>query len=282
MKAIYSYKILDRFWKERTSDFFKLAKTSVEYASKLYPTKLYTDSASKKVFDEHGVKFDEYFINDEIFEDVNEHTYGLSKFKIFLNEDSQYVQMDLDTVLLQAVNTKHAVTYGYREIDFRGAFYDSLENLKPNPEEKQIHMDYVEKYYWKYFMMMDKKFTDKKLIHFSNTYPSNSLMVVNNPSLIKEAAKNVLDLIEGDYRKYTVQFYEQYLLYALLKNYNAKIGFMYRKLPIIDLTKEYELGSILSYKFLHLDNYDRDGNIMKLVDKLYDNLDTNSETKKFL
>ena len=277
MKAIYSYKILDKFWKERTEDFFKLAKTSVEYASKLYPTKLYTDQASKEVFDRHGIVFDEYFIDDETFADVNEHTYGLSKFKIFLNEDGPYVQMDLDTILLQQVNTKHAVTYGYREIDFRGVFYDSLENLQPNPEEKQIHMDYVEKYYWKYFMLMDKKFQDKKLIHFTNTYPSNSLMVVNNPSLIKEAAKNVLNLIEGDYRKYTVQFYEQYLLYALLKNYNAEIGFMYRKLPIIDLTKDYELGPILAYKFLHLDTYNRDPNTMELVNKLYSNLNLNEQ-----
>ena len=277
MKAIYSYKILDKFWKERTEDFFKLAKTSVEYASKLYPTKLYTDQASKEVFDKHGIVFDEYFIDDEAFQDVNEHTYGLSKFKIFLNEDSPYVQMDLDTILLQQVNTKHAITYGYREIDFRGVFYDSLENLQPNPEEKQIHMDYVEKYYWKYFMLMDKKFQDKKLIHFTNTYPSNSLMVVNNPSLIKEAAKNVLKLIEGDYRKYTVQFYEQYLLYALLKNYNAEIGFMYRKLPIIDLTKDYELGPILAYKFLHLDTYNRDPNTMELVNKLYNNLNLNEQ-----
>ena len=268
MKAIYSYVILENFWKQRTEDFFKLARVSVEYSKKLYPTVLYTDTYSKTIFDKEGVIFDEYVVNDSLFKDVNEHTYGLSKFVIFENENSPYISLDLDTILFQKLYSEKAIVYGYKEIDFKEAFYDSMELKAPNIEQKQFHMDYTEKYYWKYFMLMDEQFSKRKLLHYTDTYPSNSLVMVNNPSLMKDCALQVRELIDQSYRKFTVQFYEQYLLYALLRNYKASIGFLHKKTPIIDLNNDYKLAELLRYKFLHLDTYDRDPKVMELINSL--------------
>ena len=272
MKAIYSYKILDRFWKKRTEDFFKLAKVSVEYSKKLYPTVLYTDNYSKSVFDKNGVIFDEYVVDDSLFKDVNEHTYGLSKFVIFENENNPYISLDLDTILFQKIYSDKSIVYGYKEIDFKESFYDSLKLESPNDQQKQFHMDYTEKYYWKYFMLMDEEFSKRKLLHYTDTYPSNSLIVVNNPSLMRECSLMVRELVNKSYRKFTVQFYEQYLLYALLRNYKASIGFLHKKTPIIDLKEEYRLPQLLRYKFLHLDTYDRSPEVMDLVNTLNDRL----------
>lgn len=269
MKAIYSYIILKNFWKKRTDDFFRLSKLSVEYTSKLYPTVLYTNTETKKVFDEKGIVFDEYIVDDSLFVDVNEHTYGLSKFIIFENQQGPYISLDLDTILFQKLHTSDAITYGYKEINLHEGFFDSTTLSSPNIAQKQFHIDYTEKYYWKYFMLMDEYFSKRKLLHYTDTYPSNSLIVVNNPSLMKECALEVKEIIDGSYRKFTVQFYEQYLLYALLRNYKAKIGFLHKKTPIIDLSEEYRLSQILRFPFVHLDTYDRDENVMELVNRLY-------------
>lgn len=256
MKAIYSYKILDRFWKKRTDDFFKLAKLSVDYTSKIYPTVLYTDSESKKVFDSQGILFDEYVIDDNFFKDVNEHTYGLSKFAIFLNEKKPYVSLDLDTIIFENISSTDSITYGYKEVNF---------TAPTDYEEKQAHIDYLGKYYWRYFMLMDDEFKARKFKHYTDTYPSNSLVLVNNPPLMRKCAEEVLELVKKDYRKYTVQFYEQYLLAAFLRNYKANVGYLYSSNPIIDLKESYTLPNILKFKFVHLDTYDRDPEVMKLI-----------------
>jgi len=259
MKAIYSYKILDRFWKKRTEDFFKLAKISVEYTSRIFPTVLYTDAKSKEIFDREEIYFDEYIIDEEFFREVNEHTYGLSKFAIFLNHKSPYVSLDLDTVIFEKISSTDSVTYGYKEVNF----------TKPTDyEEKQAHIDYLTKYYWRYFMLVDDDFKKRGFKHYTDTYPSNSLVMVNNPPLMKKCAEEVLALVKKNYRKYTVQFYEQYLLAAFLRNYQSDVGYLYSSNPIIDLREKYELPDIFKFKFVHLDTYDRDTEVMELVNKL--------------
>lgn len=259
MKAIYSYKILDRFWKKRTDDFFKLAKLSVDSTKNIYPTVLYTDSKSKEIFDSKGIIFDDYVINEKFFADVNEHTYGLSKFAIFLNEKSPYVSLDLDTVLFENISSTDSITYGYKEVNF----------IAPTDyEEKQYHIEYLNKYYWKYFVLMDEEFKNRGFKHYTDTYPSNSLVLVNNPPLMRKCAQEVIDLLKKDYRKYTVQFYEQYLLAAFLRNYQSNVGYLYSSNPIIDLREKYNLPDILKFKFVHLDTYDRDENVIKLIGSL--------------
>lgn len=266
MKAVYSYIILDRFWKKRTEDFFKLARLSVNYTKKIYPTVLYTDTRSKEIFDKNGVIFDEYVVNDDYFKEVNEHTYGLSKFIVFLKEESPYVTLDLDTIIFSKLYSNNPVTYGYKEIDFAAV---------TGYEEKQLHIKYLKKYYWKYNSLVESKLKEKNIEHSIDTYPSNSLMIVNNPSLVKECAKQVINLIDKDYRKYTVQFYEQYLLYLFLRKYSPETGFVTYDNPdtaFKDFEKGYELGDVLRHKFLHLDRYDRDDNVKKIINELHDNL----------
>ena len=260
MKIIYSYKILNNFWKKRTKDFFNVARLSVEYSRKLYTTVLYTDSLSKQIFDSNKVFFDEYVINDSLFTEVNEHTYGLSKFAVFRNETSPYITLDLDAVLFENITSNNSITYGYKEVDL---------TIGSDIEEKQIHIDYLKRYYSPYFNKVENRFEQNKFTLYTDIYPSNSLVLVNNPFLMKECADAVIKFMNKDYRSYTVQFYEQYLLYMFLRNYKADIGFISESNPIIDLNKEYVMSDIFRLKFLHLDKYDRDPKIISLANKLF-------------
>jgi hypothetical protein len=266
INAIYSYKILDKFWKQRGEDFFKLAKVSVYFSKKYYNTVLYSDYNTKAIFDEKGILFDKYFTSDELFEEVNEHTYGLSKLFAMVDQKEPYVTLDLDTVIFEEISTKAAVTYGYKEINLAS---------KTTFPIKMLHIDYVKEYYWEYHSFFESRVSDRELEFDWTCFPSNSLIYVNNPEIVREAILDMFTLVNRDYRKMTVQYYEQFLVYNLLKNYGTKIKFIYDYVPNPDLKKEISYKSLVRNKFLHLDAYYRDLAFQQAIGILYENLKEN-------
>jgi hypothetical protein len=255
MIALFAYKILDNFWKPKDEYFWDLAKIAVKAASKFYPTVLYSDARTKGIFDKAGIEFDSYQEASKSFDIVTEHTYGLAKVCAILDQTSPYIALDLDTVLLSKPQSSAHILYGHKEIDM-------LVN-KPI-SDMQLDLDYLKQYYeipfdkFKANHSLDIKSYDWR------TYPSNSLMLVNSPELIKSAYTQILQMIKGEIKTvppiYTVQFYEQFLLYNLLKHRNADIEFIYKDPPGV---KDY-----LTWKYLHLDKYDRDNDIKKVIDSL--------------
>ena len=261
--AIYSYKILDKFWKERGDSFFKLAEVSVFNAKKLYHTVLYSDQHTKLVFDSKEIFFDSYVTSDKLFEDVNEHTYGLSKLFAMLDQTEPYVTLDLDTVIFEKVTTSAPVTYGYKEINLASKTTFPLRTLQ---------LEYVKEYYYNCHSYFEPRVEDRDIEFDWNFFPSNSLIYVNNPEIMKEVILEMLNLVNKDYRKMTVQYYEQFLVYNLLKFYDVKIKFLYNNVPNPDLSSGITYNSLIKNKFLHLDAYYRDMGYQQAINILYGKL----------
>lgn len=255
MRALFAYKILNDFWKPKDSYFWDLARISVRAASRFYPTVLYSDAYTRDVFHKNNIEFDFYQTASDTFNLVTEHTYGLAKVCAILEQTSPYIALDLDTVLLSKPYSSAHIMYGHKEIDM-------LVN-KPI-SDMQTDLDYLKKYYETSFDKFKTKYDLGIKSYDWRTYPSNSLMLVNSPELIKAAYIEILDKLEEEIKVvppvYTVQFYEQFLLYNLLNKYGIDIDFIYKDPPGI---KE-----PLTWKYLHLDKYDRDEEVKKVIDLL--------------
>lgn len=255
MIALFAYKILDNFWKPKDEYFWDLAKLSVKAASRFYPTVLYSDKHTRETFNAAGIKFDSYQLASDNFNFVTEHTYGLAKVCAILDQISPYIALDLDTVLLSKPQSSAHILYGHKEIDM-------LVN-KPI-DDMQTDLDYLKQYY----QVSYDKFKTSNNLGIKNydwrTYPSNSLMLINSPELIKSAYNQIIEELKDQFTiippKYTVQFYEQFLLYNLLKHRNADIEFIYKDPPGIK--------DPFVWKYLHLDKYDRDDEVKKVIDLL--------------
>ena len=263
INAIYSYKILDNFWKKRGEDFFKLAEVSVYFSKKYYNTILYSDTNTKTIFDKKGIFFDSYVTCDKLFEEVNEHTYGLSKLFAMIDQKEPYVTLDLDTIIFEEIHTKAAVTYGHKEVNLAA---------ETTFLTKTLHLDYVREYYWKCHSFFESRVADRKLEFDWTCFPSNSLIYVNNPEIVREAILDMLTLVNKDYRKMTVQYYEQFLVYNLLKYYGVKIKFLYDFPPNPDHKEGITYTSLIKNKFLHLDAYYKDLVFKQAIGILYKNI----------
>lgn len=260
MKAIFAYKILDHFWKPKDEYFWKIAKLSVEQASYFYTTVLYADKDTYEVFLQKGIRFDEYVDSTELFEGVSEHTYGLTKVLTMIEQKSAYIMLDLDTVIFSHVTSNEHIAYGHKEINV---------SLQKPISSKISDVKYLEEYYKNSYDLFCNTFS-LVLEHVDwDNYPSNSLVIVNSPRLVAEVYKKILAILGRELKeippKYTVQFYEQFLFYNLLREYNIKIEFLYDSPPGEFLTEESRLIDIFSYKYLHLDRY-MDNKVKKIVD----------------
>lgn len=262
MKAIFTYKILDSFWKPKDDYFWKIAKLATDQARKFYPTVLYADVRTYEEFTKKGLEFDEFVDSTKLLDCVTEHTYGIAKMLVMMEQSSPYLMLDLDTVLFSKVSTDKHIAYGYKEVNV---------STKKVIENKILEVKYLEEYYKRSYDIFKAnhvlKFRD---IDWDN-YPSNSLLVVNSPKLIGEVSKKILGILDREVFEvppiYTVQFYEQFLFYNLLREYDIETEFIYESAPGFDLDRKSELIDIFCFKFLHLDRY-LDQRVKILVDSL--------------
>lgn len=253
MKAIFAYKILDNFWKPKDKYFWKLAKLSVKAASRFYDTVLYSDDFTREYFNSRGLKFNSYQKASPEFDSITEHSYGLAKVFAIMDQKEAFVTLDLDTVLLSKPFSSAHIMYGHKEIDM---------TVNKPISDMQTDLDYLKKYYEDSFTKCKNQFDIKSFDW--RTFPSNSLMLINSPEIIKSAYKEILSNLNHEINtvppKYTVQFYEQFLLYNILKRDSIDIDFIYKDPPGIKKP--------LTWKYLHLDKYDRDNKIKETIEFL--------------
>lgn len=247
-KVIYSYKILDKYWKERNEAFFSLAKLSVTLAKRFYTTVLYCDKATEAEFKKRGIVFDEIVYLSSLRQ-VNENNYGLAKILAMQEQTEPYLIIDLDTLLFEPILSNHSITYGYKEAD----------------PSKEWGAKYIKQYYLDPYQNFKQ---DIKIDLDWTVFPSNSLVMVQNPYIVTDSYNKILELIGKDYLKSTVQFYEQMLLYAYLQHENVDVGFIYNNPPVVEQEDLYKVNQALSKKFAHFDYYYRQPSCEILVREL--------------
>jgi hypothetical protein len=253
-KLIYSYIFLKNFWKGHSTEFFKLAKLSVELSKRYYDEVImYTTKESEVIFNKNGIYFDtvKYFTDTS---NITEHSYGLPKIKAMIDQKDPYIIIDLDVLLFEKINSHNTITYGYSEVN----------------KISSIDKDYINKYYHQPYKHIEDK------INFElewGVFPSNSLVVVNNPIIVSHAYKEILKLIDNvDFRKpnpLTVQFYEQFLLYNYLLNCKVDMGILYDQNPFHILTSNCETELLISKKFGHMDMYNRIDDSNTILDNIH-------------
>lgn len=254
-RAIYSYIFLNNFWKGHPDVFFDLAKLSVNLAKKHYDDViLYTNRDSEIIFQNHGITFDKIeYISD--FDDITEYSYGLSKIKAMIDQTDPYVILDLDTLVFERINTTHTVSYGYTETKLKDV----------------SDFNYINEYYITPYNNIHERI-DVNLRW--DTFPNNSFVDINNPIIVNRAYEKILDIIDGiDFttdNELTVQFYEQFLLFNLLNNWDVDVGFLYSHNTFSSFDfNDGDIDYLISKKFIHIDSYHKDTEKLKgLIDKI--------------
>lgn len=252
-RAIYSYTLLDDYWKGQSDVFFKLARLSVKLAKRHYKNvAFYTDRKTERKFKEHGIEFDEVVYLPEMKE-VNEHSYGLAKIYAMMKQITPYVILDFDTLVFENVQTAHTITYGYKE--------GEPENI--------AGVQYINRYYLQPYEQLKDKI-DIPLDWL--TFPNNSFVAVKNTFLVKNIYEKILDIMKDDLAnpQNTVQFWEQCLLYNYLAHYKTDIGFLYEYAPFPEHASEYDLNLAMAKKIIHMDFYFRQPKSESLIDAIDD------------
>lgn len=263
VRAIFAYKILDGFWKPKDDYFWKVAKLAVTYASQFYHTTLYSDIKTQKIFSANGLEFDEFVDCTDLFAKVTEHSYGMAKVLAMLEQTQPYITLDLDTIIFSPVFSSSPICYGHKEIN--------LEAVKP-VGDKIPDLYYLEEYYKRPFERFSLKYKLKLRDINWNYYPSNSLILVNSPFLVKEIYNQIIELMEEDIfmvpPPYTVQFYEQFLFYNFFNHMKLTVDFIYDVPPGGTYDEVVTLLDLYQFKYLHLDTYDRSESTKKVINLL--------------
>lgn len=258
MKVIYSFKKLKtEHYKPLNTNFFKLAKLSVELAKKYYKVEFYGDSDSFKLFDERGIEFDKVILLDSILEYDGDIT-SMSKLLAMVEQSEPYMCLDFDTLLLQKIPETHSITYGYPEIT-----KIHLHNILTE-ESQDDYLKYIDKYY--------KNSLEKyknKLPNFVNPscseIPNYSLFMVNHPTLIKEILNDIFTRFTKDeLEEMGAMFIEQLLIYLYLLELDIDINFLYKNNLMVDA----DLINTIKYKFIHYIRYHEDNKFEEKINMI--------------
>ena len=264
MKAIYCYKFMDKFWKPKDEYFWRLAKLSIDYSKQFHTTVLYSDKRTYDIFSSKGLVFDEWVDMTKQFNRITIHNYCMAKIESMIQQTSPYVVLDLDILLFEKIQPTHSITFGFKEVNTT-----SVDTL----HAKTSHIEYVNEYYKKYYDIFRTNIIDTPVNFDWCTFPNNSIVIVNNPKIVSEVYKHILNMLGDDIYKipptYTAQFYEQFLFYNYLRYYNVDIGFVYDKTPNPKFDKkEKDFNHLYSNKFLHLESYDKNKDMQSVIDYL--------------
>lgn len=255
IKAIYSFKQFKNHYKPLNKEFYKLAKYSVDQASKFYRTKLYCDKKSKNIFTKYDILFDEYEVLDSI-ESYKGRSYCMPKVYAMIAETSPYVHLDFDAIVYEELVFDKSITYGNLEVDL---------TYRANTDA----INYLQSHYIKdYEEYLGTIFEDTIEVDWRKV-PNHSLIAVKNPELLKEIYTEILDKVPYDViEKVTPMLIEQYLPYRYFIKNKVQIGF-------IDKHVIPEIGTKLngSFRFFHYQNYNSNTfemeQLFNRIDKIY-------------
>lgn len=208
MNAIYSFKPaiseLGEYvhYKPINDNFFELARLSISSVSKFYKTFLYTDSKTAKLFEEHGLVFDNVVILNSI-ENTRIQNYALPKIYAMLEQKEPFVMFDFDTVIGEKLESDMDITYAYYEVDLTETFDPNILSY--------VQDSYVKPFHDKFINYYDTLFVD----NFDwRRYPNFCALMVNNVDLIKECYWDLLKRVPIDIIENTPPtLSEQFLLH---------------------------------------------------------------------
>jgi hypothetical protein len=205
MNAIYAFKEFPNHYKPLCDNFYELAKLSIISAKKYYKTVLYCDNETNQKFNDNGLFFDEVIILDKI-ENYDGRLYCTPKIFAMLEQDEPYVMLDFDSVIIEPITSNHSISYGYFEVD-----------LINNCDD-----DIIEWYYHSYITPfrenLKQYFTKKEMLLFDwNRVPNFSLMLINNPHIIKHIFNSIINRIPLEVmERCTPTLVEQFLCFQFL------------------------------------------------------------------
>lgn len=285
--VIYSYKKINNHGKSISTEFIQLARLSVESSNRFYKTKLYCDTESKLFFESHQIPFNEIIVLDDL-NNYNGSVFSIPKIISMMEETEPYIHLDFDTVILNKIKYKENICFGYPEVQ-----------IHPSFNWKQI------KYVYDAYITPFLKYTENKkelsetlLWNFDNI-PNHGIMYVDNPSIIKNAYKEILsdfgDIV-NDKKPIDglAQYIEQFSLKKYLEKNKISYGF-YEKICNFSFQMEddrYDTRSItyqsdnlyplLNNDFIHFHNHPLNTKLMNsIIDFLNDKL-LNKKTQKII
>lgn len=234
--AIYSYKLFDDYFKPLDDNFFNIARLSVKLSGVHYRTILYCDQLTKEAFDKEEVIFDEYRIREEWFENIDRTSSGVPKILAISEQTEPYVLLDLDTLIFVPITTQKSILYGFKEAN--NSLIQDIDYIKEH---------YIESYY--------RVENDIDIPLKWDIFPSNCLMVITNPLILKEAANYTLSRLEGRFSQVSAMFYEQFLIFNFLRYHNVPFEFLYEYSPVYPDLPELKIEEVIGKQFVHLGDY---------------------------
>lgn len=254
-EAVYSYTIFKDYWKPLDESFYNVAKLSIRLAKMHYKTVLYCDSNTRRIFNNNGLHFDSYVVQDSWFAGIDRTTSGKPKILAALDQTAPYILLDLDTLIFSNLYSSKSVAYGFKEAS-NGEDYD---------------LDYIDKFYRKSYNVIKDRLDFR--LEWRN-YPNNSLVIVNNPSIVRMGYEYVEKVMEGNFKNTSAMFYEQFLLYNFLLHHNTPIEFLYDKPPVYLEDSNNTIAHIMSKQFAHLGDYNhtRQMEIVKEITNFLDKI----------
>jgi len=247
MNVIYSFKTLkQKHYKPFDSTFFKIAKLSVDIAKKNYHTIFYGDSASIKLFETHGVVFDEVVYSKSI-ENYKGDLIGMIKIIAMLEQTEPYIISDFDSIIFKKLIQRHTIDFAYPE----------LHNIENSDGWKLNTQNYLYEYYKKPWEKYGNRFLDYNGVptkipqHISN----HSLVMVSHPMLVSEIYREILSKLSlNEQNQCHSMFIEQFLLTYYLYKLNVDYGYISASNPANDIIS----FKMLRHDFVHLINFNTD------------------------
>jgi len=258
--VIYSYKNINTQGKTFDDDFIKMARLSVESASKFYKTKLYCDGGSKELFDRYKIKFDEVIVLDEL-NNYSGSVFCMPKIITMMYQTEPYIHLDFDVLILRKLQDKDCIVFAYPEV-----------SISPTYNFEQI--EYVYESYilpFKKYSKDNVEYTKSILWNFDKI-PNHGIIYVNNPNIIKSAYQQIVlefsDAInESKPMEGLAQYIEQFSLKRYLDENKIKYHFYedicnfsfetdVNKFTIRGNSKlKKDLHLLLHHDFIHFHNY---------------------------
>ena len=232
-KVVYTYKWTDGWLKGLDNPkAVTILRKSVEQANRWYETEMWCD---KEIGFNKVKNLDIPFTRIETVKELNEYqstNWGITKLITIKNQLHPHIHIDMDTILLKELkfDTSKDIIWGNAETSliYGKGHYSSFKHIY------ERYVKTAEKY--------EPNLLEEGVFDFSHA-PNNSLLIVNNPKLVKETIIELQERIKPYYKTKLGElnmFMEQFLFMNLCKrngangalahtNHDSKSDYMERK-----------------------------------------------------
>lgn len=254
-RAIYTWKSTTGHYKGFTKRGIEVMKLSVESANKFYDTELFCDSKSKSLFIKNKIPFKKITVVDWL-DNFKSKNWGLAKLETMRHQTSEYVHLDLDTILVKKLKEfDEDICWGYYEVDF--------SSIKEHGNDKLKWKDI--KYVLENYINIALKYEKDRIDDFDfSVVPNNSLMIVNKPYPIGDMITKLMEMTSdynGPFDVSKNMFMEQFLFHQLVihSGYISNTAYSHGKTNTITdvgyTTNPITLDGILERGFFHWDMF---------------------------